>query len=443
MIDTGKVTPRTISKGAAFVFALALAGNAAALELRGSVPAPGQPIGDVAVNPATDQVYLGGGMAQAFMTVIDASDPDNPAVVTTISGANGGSGVAVNPNTNRFYTSDAFGGKIKVYDGATNGFIKDIAIGFCPGSFDIDVTTELIYVTAQCGASNDPLHVIDGVTDTLAAGPIGTGGVVGAVRLNAATGRAYTCTSGSARIFGPSPGFADLGTIAGECVQDANPVTNRLYLSSGGDTVVRDGATEGLIVTIAGVAGTAAVNTDRDRLYVLDNLGEAINVIDGQSNTVVETFALPAGMSPKVLAVDSSKNRLYVSAFDVNNIPTLLIIDDPLPKDHLLCYQAKIPNQAPDFVPFPVELADQFHPPLETGKIVVLPVAVCTPVDKNGEGIVDPDTHMVCYLIRDASGGSAPAQVPVRMANQFGEQILVVGAPRLLCVPSTKEIIEP
>src|SRR5712691_2717336 len=62
------------------------------------------------------------------------------------------------------------------------------------------------------------------------------------------------------------------------------------------------------------------------------------------------------------------------------------------PDDHFLCYKGT-PRQ---LAPLPVTLADQF----ESGDFTVdAPGAVCAPANKNGEGIVDANTHLASYYI--------------------------------------------
>ena len=81
-------------------------------------------------------------------------------------------------------------------------------------------------------------------------------------------------------------------------------------------------------------------------------------------------------------------------------------------------------------------VVDQFETVTAT---VVRPKLFCNPVDKNGEGIPDPDTHLTCYRIRLPR--SAPRSVMVE--DQFTNQDLQAfhGTCRraaLLCVPTEK-----
>lgn len=284
----------------------------------GSVSLGAQPGGFLAVNPNTARVYVAGGYAQNQLTVVDVSDITHPAVVTTISGSGGGSGVAVNPNTNFFYTSNGFSGQVLKYDGATNTLLASAFIGACPGAFDIDPITNLVYVTRQCAGGGpprgvDPLFVLGGGSLTIIGNNLGTGGVVGFPKVNTATGVVYACGGGD-NVWGPPPTFTPITILTAGCVSAINPVTNRLYLEVGTDIQVLDGNTNSLIATIVGAnAQPQGVNTSTNRVYALDGTGQVVKVIDGATNTVVGSFSLGPGVTPIGLAVDSGKNLVYVA----------------------------------------------------------------------------------------------------------------------------------
>ncbi len=67
------------------------------------------------------------------------------------------------------------------------------------------------------------------------------------------------------------------------------------------------------------------------------------------------------------------------------------------------------------------------------------PVMLCAPVDKNGEGIGDPVSHLTCYELEKLK---VKATLDVAVNDQFGELILTVQKPKFVCVPSTKEVLE-
>ena len=60
------------------------------------------------------------------------------------------------------------------------------------------------------------------------------------------------------------------------------------------------------------------------------------------------------------------------------------------------------------------------------------------PVDKNGEGISDADTHLVAYEIDD--GDPEHEKRLLRVTNQFGELLLETDDPEWLLVPSLKSL---
>ena len=101
--------------------------------------------------------------------------------------------------------------------------------------------------------------------------------------------------------------------------------------------------------------------------------------------------------------------------------------------NHFKCYQIL---DWSIFEPRKVELKDQFG---ESVARTMEPKMLCNPVDKNGEGIPNPDSHLVCYAIQDDPGGSTPRIKEVAVKNQFGETRLWVGAADTLCLPSDKK----
>jgi len=102
-------------------------------------------------------------------------------------------------------------------------------------------------------------------------------------------------------------------------------------------------------------------------------------------------------------------------------------------KSHFKCYQ--VVKETPVFEELNVFLSDQFEDKDTTVKV---PTLVCNPVDKDGEGINNPDFHLTCYKIKQVKGQTPFNKRNVLIDNQFGELTLVVGKPQLLCVPSGK-----
>ena len=98
---------------------------------------------------------------------------------------------------------------------------------------------------------------------------------------------------------------------------------------------------------------------------------------------------------------------------------------------HYQCYQVKAPTK-PVTLKF---LRDQFG---ITGPVIVLsPLYLCAPTDKQGQPPKDNVTHYLCYQDK-----VKPAQRKVTIFNQFTTSNglpVQVGGPAFLCVPSLKK----
>lgn len=99
---------------------------------------------------------------------------------------------------------------------------------------------------------------------------------------------------------------------------------------------------------------------------------------------------------------------------------------------HYQCYSVTEPKPSR---PHEVVLRDQFG---ESETTTAKPVLLCNPVSKNKEEVRDKETHLVCYEIRPHKS----VEKRVEVQNQFGMELLSVGTPRILCVPSLKRILD-
>lgn len=124
-------------------------------------------------------------------------------------------------------------------------------------------------------------------------------------------------------------------------------------------------------------------------------------------------------------------NRLFIpsnaSAVDSPPIPVAPALD------HFKCYTVK----GGTFRTSGIVVEDQF------GTLTVdvkKPVRLCLPADKNGEGINDPATELVCYKAR-TTGGTPRFERPgeIFIANQFGPNVFDVRRLRELCVPAVRQ----
>jgi hypothetical protein len=135
------------------------------------------------------------------------------------------------------------------------------------------------------------------------------------------------------------------------------------------------------------------------------------------------------------IALDTSKvDRLLVPAAKDPAAP--IAPPEAAAIDHFRCAKAKIPKGAPRFEPIPaVSVVDQFAEP----KLYDLkkPTRLCAPVDKNGEGVLDPSALLLCYQAKP--GPEQPKHVKrsgLHVAHQLGVELLDTVKEEELCVPS-------
>ena len=100
--------------------------------------------------------------------------------------------------------------------------------------------------------------------------------------------------------------------------------------------------------------------------------------------------------------------------------------------NHYTCYDVK--DFAGKFDPRKVTIKDQFG---GNEALVVEVQALCTPAEKNGEGIENKDAHLLCYRLEKGQ----EARLDISATNQFGSELLWIRDAIALCVPSTKEVI--
>jgi len=106
----------------------------------------------------------------------------------------------------------------------------------------------------------------------------------------------------------------------------------------------------------------------------------------------------------------------------------------PIELDHFKCYDVIAdPNTV---TATGVRLQDQFDDPNEEVVDVREPVKFCNPVNKNGEGILDPEDHLTCYRIVPQVAKNIQATVE----NQIDPngQVIDVRENVYLCVPTRK-----
>jgi hypothetical protein len=124
-------------------------------------------------------------------------------------------------------------------------------------------------------------------------------------------------------------------------------------------------------------------------------------------------------IKPKFLCVPSMRD----------GVPSALNLD------HFKCYKAKSKGK---FTRRTVMISDDEGDQFLN---VIKPSQVCNPVNKNGEGVLEPDAHLTCYKVNPITA------VPLKnitVQNQFGGDTLrTLRGPNILCMPSVRTDTTP
>lgn len=280
----------------------------------------------VDVNSNTNQIYTSGGWTSGqVVTWIDGNTN------TVVKQLGTGTDAHVNPMTNRIYAAGVYDGNIHVYSGTDGSLITSIAGFGCPIGVDVDVSANRIWGVGQCGSLNDPVFTMDGTTDTLTSGYIGTGEVNFLAAVNPVTHFLYV----NALKVDPASQAVTVAPF-GSGVDSVNPTpsNNRMYGRSGSNNVaVIDGATE----TVTGGLSVpsprlSVVNPVRNRVYIQSGTTPAnIYVFDATSNALIGTLPFPSEYAMvDGLAVNTSTGALYAIGQGTGGGYFLLVLTDDL-----------------------------------------------------------------------------------------------------------------
>jgi sugar lactone lactonase YvrE len=304
---------------------LAIQPARAPFDVVASVPLQTNALAFVAVNEALNKIYTSGGASGGQDVVVI----DGTTFAATDIGT--GSGASLDLQTNHYWAANVYGGAALVRDGNTDNVIAAISLGFCPINTAYDSSRNREWVGAQCGPGNDPVFAVDAGNFNVIAGPIYSGGVMGSIIANGATGRLYLTASGVSKRVDPTT-FAVTTNAFGR-VMAVNAVTNRLYAASGNNLQIINGATnpERILTNIAlsYTPASIGVNTALNHLYLANPVGNNIEVRSGSTGALIATFSIgPLGANPDgAMAVDSTRGRIYAIASSPSG-PVLLVIND-------------------------------------------------------------------------------------------------------------------
>jgi len=183
--------------------------------------------------------------------------------------------VAVNQTTNLIYVSNLNSNNVSVIDGVTNTVVATVPVGNSPEILDVNPITNMVYVANSEGNS---VSVIDGSTNTV---------------------------------------IATIANMSDPFGVTVNSITNQIFVSNlnGNNVAVIDGATNTIIATVP-VGNTPAgvrVNSATNLIYIANVGSGTISVIDGTDDAVTNTFTLPQGAAPGIIALDPITSHLFIT----------------------------------------------------------------------------------------------------------------------------------
>jgi acyl-homoserine lactone acylase PvdQ len=189
-------------------------------------------------------------------------------------------------------------------------------------------------------------------------------------------------------------------------------------------------------VTLTDQFGTRSVTLSRPDSFCnpVDKNGESI--VDPTTHLECYRMKQSAFAGANVTAV----NEIGVQQLGLTQVRTLCVptaeaaVPSALGVDHFACYRT--PHGTPPFVRQTVSLADEFQ---TKNTLLTKPDSVCTPADKNGEGIKNSTVALACYRMKVVAGQPRFAPHGVTVTNQFGNETLTAVKARTLCVPSSLE----
>jgi glucose/arabinose dehydrogenase len=196
-------------------------------------------------------------------------------------------------------------------------------------------------------------------------------------------------------------------------------------------------------------------------LYIVDRGGEVFRVIDtAPGNTPTNTNTPTITLTPTITNTPTLANTPTITHTPTisgtpthtptrtdTGTPTRTFTQTPtVPPvpvaDHFMGYKVRTTSGTPRFYKFgPVTLADQFR---SAAYDVVRPEALLLPADKNGEGILDPNTHLEAYRIKESEGTPKFVKVEnVRVLTQCNDIRIEVRKPVSVLVPTSKSLSAP
>lgn len=305
----------------------------------------------VVANSVTNQIYVSNWLDNSLTIVNGATN-----ATTTIALGASPQALAVN-SSNKVYVavSDNLNGSVAVIDGNTESIIAMVPVGRGPSAVAVDPNTDFVYVT---NAVDNTVTVINGDAYTRPDGTILPansvfitdfgGGGPDALAVNQATSQVFVAASDSDQVVeingNPALAIVPLGVFpVGSNPESVavNSLTNRVYIANNNDSrgtiTVIDPVPPGTTTTVfvepfcvnsseSCMIKRVAVNQQLNKFYGIDYSDRAVYSVNGATNTVLTQIFV--GIHPNAIVMDDSRSRAYVADdYGVDPINTATDVD--------------------------------------------------------------------------------------------------------------------
>ncbi|GBG06448.1 hypothetical protein PAT3040_00975 [Paenibacillus agaridevorans] len=281
--------------------------------------AVGQAPHAVAVNPATNRVYVANAAGDSVTVLADEAS-GSPAVVATIGVGKTPYALAVDAKSNRIYVANADSGTVTVINGDTHA-VQTVKVGDEPVALAVNSTGNKAYVA---NAGSGSITEIDGATLTTRTFAAGESPI--AVAINEAAGKVYAVNidSDTATIIDGATGFTETVTTGnGPNALAVHIGTGNVYAANfySGDVTIIDGTT-GKTRQVEVGKGPAAIAIDQTdgKVYVANSQDNSVSVLS-VSGEVLGT--VPVGKRPGSLAVHQGTGNVYVANYESDSITAI------------------------------------------------------------------------------------------------------------------------
>jgi uncharacterized protein len=261
----------------------------------------------IALNPQTGKFYAVN-TRQGTVTVLDGDGH----FLERMQVGDEPEAIAVNPDTNRVYVANSGSGTVSVINGATDKVITSVPVGALPYTIAVNRATNKVFVSRTF---SNVTAIIDGNTNiarTLQAG------VGDAVAIESVDNNTYLISYEAPQVTvldGTNDHISKIEASNHLWAISANPATRKLYAASatsGGVTVIDGRSYATRVVHVGEIPCALAVDFSSERVFVANYASDSVTVIDGVSDSVVATVKV--GPHPQAIAVDSSNHKVYVAS---------------------------------------------------------------------------------------------------------------------------------